>query len=169
MTRQMAVALAVAALTLGACTQTAKNANETIEFGRNDVKQDVGEHTGGLVGRDYQWREAQQTASLEAMCADIGISASDDNFGECMRILDGAPNHMSYDEFQPPHDPRKWLFLTDYVNSQWFGYRAYRAAYVKKSQDRDTHWHLSQGFLEKQRQLLKERELMGPAYTAGGM
>ena len=160
------VVLAAAAMIITACQQTALRSDEKIRETGLEVREDGGEHSGGLVGRNFEWRMEKELAELQRRCAEIGIGAAEDAAEQCVAIIGGTPNAMSLDDYLLPEDPRKWFFAGDYVNNRWRRFLAYRANFVKKSYDAAEYRDIMQEFLRHQYQLIEEREALGDV-TAG--
>lgn len=160
------ISAAILFAVLAGCAQTAVRLNERIKESGLGFRSDLGEHFAGLIGRDYQWRLAEESAELEARCAELGAGTDERSLPTCVTILAGTPNAISYDDNLLPLDPRKWWFPDDYINNEWRAFQSYRARFVKKSKDAEIYRDRMQAFLVRQYELLAEREKMGPVLPA---
>ena len=139
--------IGLGAVGLAACTP---------DYGPFDLTTaDVGHLTGGLFGETGEERFARETAEIEILCAELGIGAAEDMGPHCARMLAGTPDDPALDEY--------WMrgVLPE-------PFLAHRAMFVKYGDDETEYRDKMQAFLERQLDLLVEREAMGPAYVNEG-
>ena len=116
---------------------------------------DVGHVTGGLFGENGEKRFARETAEIAILCAELGIGSAEAMGPHCARMLAGTPDDPALDEY--------WMrgVLPE-------PFLAHRAMFVKYGDDQTEYRDKMQAFLERQIDLLAEREAMGPAYVDEG-
>ncbi|MDP6351464.1 MAG: hypothetical protein QF827_04450 [Alphaproteobacteria bacterium] len=155
------IALLGCALVIGACSQTAERSHQQFKSAGATFRADLGEHSAGLLGRDYTWRMEKELAEIQQRCAEIGIGSAEDAFAHCLAILGGTSDAKPIEAYLKAPDPRKLWFWNDFVDNQWRRYLAYRANFVKKSDDAQEYRNLMGDFLRHQYKLLEEREALG--------
>jgi len=128
------------------------------------LKPELGERSGGILLEGYDARRAREQAVLEGYCADLGFTANDDAFPLCMRAMAGTPS-TSIDDYLVADDGRFPPIL--WLDKEYHEFLAYRAEFVKRTDDAVEYRDRMANFIRRQQQLLNERKAMGALYDGG--